>query len=97
MLYVMHDELLKINGHGNYVNPDDKTCHDRFPLPNPLPLAGEGANESLREFHVNRRLSEDYFFAAGFAAGAALASAAGAAAAGAASVVAAASIAPRGT
>ena len=26
----------------------------RFPLPNPLPQAGEGANESLREFIVNR-------------------------------------------
>ena len=25
----------------------------RFPLPNPLPQAGEGANESLREFQVN--------------------------------------------
>jgi len=24
-----------------------------FPLPNPLPQAGEGANESLRKFHVN--------------------------------------------
>ncbi len=22
------------------------------PLPNPLPLAGEGANESLRDFHT---------------------------------------------
>ncbi len=27
--------------------------HARFPHPNPLPQAGEGANESLREFHVN--------------------------------------------
>jgi hypothetical protein len=35
----------KANGHG-----DDKTRHTRFPHPNPLP-AGEGANESLREFH----------------------------------------------
>ncbi len=26
--------------------------HTRSPLPNPLPQAGEGANESLREFHV---------------------------------------------
>src|SRR5450756_1592828 len=25
----------------------------RSPLPNPLPHAGEGANESLREFHIN--------------------------------------------
>jgi farnesyl diphosphate synthase len=27
--------------------------HARFPHPNPLPQAGEGANESLREFHAN--------------------------------------------
>ena len=27
--------------------------HARFPPPNPLPQAGEGANESLREFHAN--------------------------------------------
>ena len=27
--------------------------HDRFPLPIPPPQAGEGAVESLREFHVN--------------------------------------------
>ena len=26
--------------------------HARYPLPNPLPQAGEGANDSLREFHV---------------------------------------------
>jgi len=26
--------------------------HARFPHPNPLPQAGEGANESLREFHA---------------------------------------------
>ena len=26
--------------------------HARFPLPNPLPQAGEGANDSLREFNV---------------------------------------------
>ena len=28
-------------------------CHARSPHPNPLPQAGEGANVSLREFHVN--------------------------------------------
>jgi len=28
----------------------------RSPLPNPLPHAGEGANESLREFHINPTL-----------------------------------------
>ena len=40
------------NGHGKNAAPD-KTHHARFPLPNPLPQAGEGANESLREFHVS--------------------------------------------
>lgn len=34
--------LEQANGHGE---------HARFPLPNPLPQAGEGANESLREFY----------------------------------------------
>jgi FdhD protein len=33
--------------------PDNATRHARFPLPNPLPQAGEGANESLRELHIN--------------------------------------------
>jgi integron integrase len=41
------------NVHGRNITPDDETRHARFPLPNPLPQAGEGANESLREFHVN--------------------------------------------
>jgi len=41
------------NGHGKEAAPDDKTRHARFPHSNPLPLAGEGANESLREFQVN--------------------------------------------
>jgi len=43
----------KTNGHVRNAAPDDETCRARFPLPNPLPQAGEGANESLREFHVN--------------------------------------------
>ncbi|MDP1996453.1 MAG: phenylalanine--tRNA ligase subunit beta, partial [Gallionella sp.] len=44
----------KVNdGHGRDAAPDDEARHARFPLPNPLPQAGEGANESLREFHVN--------------------------------------------
>ena len=38
------------NGHGE-TTPDNETRHARFPLPNPPP-EGEGANESLREFHV---------------------------------------------
>jgi hypothetical protein len=31
----------------------NEASHARFPLPNPPPQAGEGANESLREFHIN--------------------------------------------
>ena len=38
-----------VNGQGENDTIDDA----RFPHPNPLPQAGEGANESLREFHVN--------------------------------------------
>jgi len=38
---------------GNPNGHSDKTRHARFPHPNPLPLAGEGANESLREFCSN--------------------------------------------
>ena len=41
------------NGHDKDAAPDDETRHACFPLPNPLPQAGEGANESLRELHVN--------------------------------------------
>src|ERR1039458_335240 len=41
------------NVHGKDAAPDDETRHARFPLLNPLPLAGEEANESRREFHVN--------------------------------------------
>ncbi|CAH1079413.1 hypothetical protein NTG1052_350071 [Candidatus Nitrotoga sp. 1052] len=41
------------NVHGNNAAPDDKTRHARFPHTNLLPV-GEGANESLREFHVNQ-------------------------------------------
>ncbi len=38
--------------------------HDRSPLPNPLPQAGEGANESLRESYVNEltRLTQPFVF-----------------------------------
>ena len=41
------------NGHGKHATPDYETCHDRFPLSNFPPQAGERAIESLREFHVN--------------------------------------------
>ena len=41
------------NGHGKFATADYETCHDRFPLSNFPPQAGERANESLREFHVN--------------------------------------------
>jgi len=49
------DELwvFVVNGHGSSAAPDDETSHARFPHPNPLPQAGEGANVSLREFHVS--------------------------------------------
>ena len=40
------------DGHGKDAAPDDENRHARLPHPNPLP-GGEGANESLREFHVN--------------------------------------------
>ncbi|MCK9201389.1 MAG: TfoX/Sxy family protein [Gallionella sp.] len=45
--------LKPTNGHGKCTVPDDETYHARFPHLNPLPQAGEEANESLREFHVN--------------------------------------------
>ena len=45
-------EVISPNGHGKNSAPDDESDHARFPLPNPLPQAGEGANESLREFYV---------------------------------------------
>ena len=38
------------NGHGNCATPKNETRDARFPLPNPPP-EGEGAIESLREFH----------------------------------------------
>ena len=41
------------NGHDKFTTPDDETCHDRFPLSNFPPQAGERANEPLREFHVS--------------------------------------------
>ena len=41
------------NRYGEVSATDDESRHARFPLPNPLPQAGEGANESLREIHVN--------------------------------------------
>ena len=41
-------------GHARNVAPDNATRLARFPLPNPPP-AGEGANESLREFHAKVR------------------------------------------
>ncbi|MDO9053791.1 MAG: bifunctional DNA-formamidopyrimidine glycosylase/DNA-(apurinic or apyrimidinic site) lyase, partial [Gallionella sp.] len=42
--------------HVRNATPDNEIHHARFPLPNPLPYTGEGANESLREFHVNGTL-----------------------------------------
>jgi segregation and condensation protein A len=48
----MPDAPLQPDGHDDHAD----TRHARSPLPNPLPQAGEGANESLREFHVTARL-----------------------------------------
>ena len=39
------------NGHGKSAALNNETRGARFPLPSPPPV-GEGANESLREFHV---------------------------------------------
>ena len=41
------------NGHGNNATLKNETRDARFPLSNLPPQAGERANESLREFHVN--------------------------------------------
>ncbi len=65
-IYPQHDEvhwqklhafLNLYNGHGKVTTPDNKIRHVRFPHPNLPPSAREGANESLREFHVNATLS----------------------------------------
>ena len=44
---------IAINMHGKSIIHENETCHARSPHPNPLPQAGEGANASLREFHVD--------------------------------------------
>ena len=55
------------NGHGKCAIPDNGTCHTRFPLSktpslrSPPAQAGERANESLREFHVNRTVLTDEY------------------------------------
>ncbi|MBI5438279.1 MAG: glycine--tRNA ligase subunit alpha [Nitrosomonadales bacterium] len=54
-------DLIWTNGHGKYAVPGDETRHARPPLPIPPPQAGEGANESLREFHVNGLTYRDVF------------------------------------
>jgi KDO2-lipid IV(A) lauroyltransferase len=41
------------NGHGNSAVPKKESRDARFPHLNPLPQAGEEANESLRESQVN--------------------------------------------
>jgi hypothetical protein len=43
--------LIDLNVHGTKTTPDE-IGYARSPLPTPLPQAGEGANESLRELHV---------------------------------------------
>jgi formamidopyrimidine-DNA glycosylase len=42
--------------HSRFATLNNEIHHARSPLPNPLPRAGEGANESLREFHVTGTL-----------------------------------------
>ncbi|MDH4216192.1 MAG: bifunctional DNA-formamidopyrimidine glycosylase/DNA-(apurinic or apyrimidinic site) lyase [Gallionella sp.] len=44
------------SGHSRIAAPDNEIHHARSPLPTPPPRAGEGANESLREFHVTGTL-----------------------------------------
>jgi glycyl-tRNA synthetase alpha chain len=53
-------DLTWTNGHGKYA-AGDKTHHARPPLPIPPPQAGEGANESLRELHVNGLTYRDVY------------------------------------
>ena len=45
--------LHPLNGQGEDAEIDSEICHARFPHPNLPPQAREGANESLREFHVD--------------------------------------------
>ncbi|MDO8464399.1 MAG: AmmeMemoRadiSam system protein B [Gallionella sp.] len=52
MLAAARPSELSPNGHGKHAAPDNENRHARFPHLNPLPLAGEEAIESLREFHV---------------------------------------------
>ncbi len=51
---VYKSAMKRTNRHGGNAAPEGETYHARFrfPFPNPLPQAGEGANESLREFYV---------------------------------------------
>ena len=41
------------NGHGKNAVPDNEIRHARSPLPSPLPQAGEGDEDPLRESNVN--------------------------------------------
>ncbi len=47
------------NEHEKISSPDDKTGHARSPHPNLPPLAGEVANERLREFHISETIIEE--------------------------------------
>ncbi|MFZ2301734.1 MAG: hypothetical protein WAW10_07680 [Gallionella sp.] len=44
----------RFNDHGKPVLPDDETCHDRFPLSNFPPQAGERANDRFASFMLTR-------------------------------------------
>ncbi|MDH4215940.1 MAG: hypothetical protein OEV23_03460 [Gallionella sp.] len=50
--HIAHEKTAP-NGYGKDVTPYIENRHARFPHLNPLPLAGEEANEALREFHVD--------------------------------------------
>ena len=59
-LHAYQEAIDRTNVHGKYVATDNATRHTRSHHPNLLPLAGEGANESLRELHVtapNKRIN----------------------------------------
>jgi len=47
-------DLYLPNGHGKDATPENEIRHARSPLSNFPPQAGERANESLREFHVQK-------------------------------------------
>jgi len=53
--------LERTNGHGTHTTPDNAARQARSPHLNPLPLAGEETNESLRDFYTNNAPTVLYF------------------------------------